>query len=77
MTVSTSLRIPDEMNSRLMALAKETGRSKAFYILKAVDEYLDDLEDIYLADQVIEGIREGKVKIHSAKEVEERLGLGN
>lgn len=77
MSVATPLRLPEEIHARLTELAKETGRSKAFYILKAVEAYLDDLEDIHLADQVMEGIRAGKVKIHSSKEVEKRLDLIN
>lgn len=77
MSVATSLRLPEEINARLTELAKETGRSKAFYILKALEEYLEDLEDIYFADRVKEGIKAGKVKMYSSKEVEKRLGLEN
>lgn len=77
MSVATSLRLPEEMNSRLNELAKETGRSKTFYILKALEEYLEDIEDIYLAEKILEGVRAGRIKVHSSEEVEKRLGLEN
>ena len=32
-------------------LAARTGRSRTFYILAAIREHLDDLEDVYLAEQ--------------------------
>lgn len=48
----TSLRLPEEINARLNTLAQRTGRSKTFYILEAIKEHLDDLEDFYEAQQV-------------------------
>ena len=31
------------------ALAERTGRNKTFYAREAIEEYVDDLEDLYLA----------------------------
>ena len=56
---ATSLRLPDDIGKRLDTLAKETGRSKSYYILEAIREHLDDLEDIYMAEQVLQRIRRG------------------
>ena len=44
-----SIRLPDEINERLDFLARQTGRTKAFYIREALAEMIDDLEDYYLA----------------------------
>ena len=41
-----SLRLPDEISQRLQRLADLTGRSKTFYMIEAIREHLDDLEDI-------------------------------
>lgn len=44
-----SIRVPDDIASRLDELASRTGRSKTFYVREAVLEYLEDMEDYYLA----------------------------
>ena len=46
------IRLPEEIDSRLDNLAKRTSRSKTFYAREAILEYLDDMEDLYLAEQV-------------------------
>lgn len=55
----TSVRLPNEYEQRLDHLAKQTGRSKAFYIKQLIMEHLDDLEDVYLAEQRLEQLRQG------------------
>ena len=51
-----ALRLPPEIEKRLDDLAKLTGRTKSFYARQAILEYIDDLEDLYLAEQ---RVREG------------------
>jgi len=70
-----SIRLPDEINERLDFLARQTGRTKAFYIREALAEIIDDLEDYYLAADILERIRKGKESTHSATEVRKDLGL--
>ena len=60
---------------RLDNLAKRTGRTKTWYIREAIMEHLDDLEDIYLAEQVLERVRRGEEPVTGIDEVERRLGL--
>ena len=55
-----ALRLPTEVEKRLSALAKATGRTKSFYAREAILEHLDDLEDLYLAEQRLLDIRSGK-----------------
>ena len=45
-----AVRLPSEIEDRLDTLAKETGRTKTFYVREAILEHLDDLEDVYLAE---------------------------
>jgi RHH-type rel operon transcriptional repressor/antitoxin RelB len=70
-----SIRLPDEINERLDFLARQTGRTKAFYIREALAEMIDHLEDYYLAADILERIRKGKESTHSATEVRKDLGL--
>ncbi len=44
-----ALRLPADMEKRLDALAKRTGRTKSFYAREAIIEKIEDLEDYYLA----------------------------
>jgi RHH-type transcriptional regulator, rel operon repressor / antitoxin RelB len=46
-----ALRLPVEIEKRLDALAKKTGRSKSFYAREAILRHLEDLEDYHLAER--------------------------
>ncbi|EFI35763.1 CopG domain protein DNA-binding domain protein [Desulfonatronospira thiodismutans ASO3-1] len=71
----TSIRIPDDINRRLTELAEATGRTKAYYIKEALNEYLEDLEDIYLAQKRSEDLRAGRSETYSLEEVGRELGF--
>lgn len=70
-----AIRLPAEVESRLDALAKATGRTKTFYAREAILEYLDDLEGLYLAEQRLIDIRAGKTQTVPLDEVMKRHGL--
>jgi RHH-type transcriptional regulator, rel operon repressor / antitoxin RelB len=72
---AVSLRLPDEVFERLGKLAKQTGRSKTFYMIKAITDHIDDLEDLYLAEQRLIDAQSGKSKTYTLDEVEHNLGL--
>jgi RHH-type transcriptional regulator, rel operon repressor / antitoxin RelB len=44
-----ALRLPPEIEQRLNALAKKTGRSKSYYARQAILRHIEDIEDTYLA----------------------------
>jgi RHH-type rel operon transcriptional repressor/antitoxin RelB len=46
-----ALRLPPDLEARLDALAKKTGRTKSFYAREAIVEHIEDLEDTYLAEE--------------------------
>ena len=73
---AVSLRLPEDISRRLDRLAERTGRSKTFYMLEAIREHIDDLEDLYLAEQRLVANRAGKSKTYTLAEVEQSLGLG-
>ncbi|ABB33775.1 CopG domain protein DNA-binding domain protein [Geobacter metallireducens RCH3] len=70
-----AIRLPEEIETRLDSLAKATGRSKSYYVREALVEYLDDLEDIYLAEKRLEDIRAGRTKTIPLEEVMKEYGL--
>ena len=44
-----AVRLPQEVENRLAALAAKTGRTKTYYARKAILELIEDMEDTYLA----------------------------
>ncbi len=71
----TSIRLPEEVEARLDFLANQTGRTKAYYLREIIERGMDDMEDYYLAADVLERVRKGKEKIHSSDDVRQSLGL--
>ncbi|MGL5114385.1 MAG: type II toxin-antitoxin system RelB family antitoxin [Beijerinckiaceae bacterium] len=67
-----ALRLPTEIEARLEALAKRTGRTKSFYAREAIIEKIEDLEDYYLADLAMTESRGIRYSIH---EVADELGI--
>jgi RHH-type transcriptional regulator, rel operon repressor / antitoxin RelB len=73
--VATSIRLSEKAEQRLDNLAAKTGRTKAFYLRQMIENGLDDLEDYYLAANVLEKVRQGKENTYSSAEVRVDLGL--
>ena len=73
--MTTSIRLAPEADQRLDFLTSQTGRTKAFYLRELVERGLEDLEDYYLAADVLERLRKGQEKPHSAADVRAALGL--
>ena len=73
----TSIRLPREIEERLDALARQTGRTKAFYLREIILEHIDDLEDYYLAARVAEKVRQGREAVFSEEQVRQELGLAD
>jgi len=77
MSKQTAVRLEDETYRRLQALATQTGRTATYYIREAIETHLEDLEDVYLAEQVLERVRHGEERTYTLDEVEQRLGLAD
>ena len=67
-----AIRLPAEVENRLEALARATGRTKTFYAREAILEHLADLEDLYLAEQRLIDIRAEKTQTVPLAEVLKR-----
>ena len=66
-----SLRLSDDVETRLAQLAETTGRTKTFYAKEAIMKYLDEMEDTYIAISRVEN----PGKRLSMADVEAELGL--
>lgn len=49
MSTAISVRLPDELVSKLSEIAEETERPKSFHIQKALESYLTELADLQVA----------------------------
>jgi RHH-type transcriptional regulator, rel operon repressor / antitoxin RelB len=75
MSKQAAVRLSDETFERLQTLAARTGRTATYYIREAVEEKIQDLEDLYLAEEVVRRrMAEGGDDI-SLEELSKRLGL--
>lgn len=72
-----ALRLPPEIENRLDKLAKLTGRSKSYYAREAILQHLDDLEDIYLAEERLADLRAGRSETVPLREMMKRHGVRN
>ena len=75
MGTAVSLRLPEDLKVRLDKLAKRTGRSKTYYMVEAISEKLEDLEDLYLAEARTRDLMAGRSSVYTQEEMEKRLGL--
>ena len=73
--ITVSIRLPEDVSSRLQTLSQRTGRSKTFYMIEAIREHISDLEDLYLAEQCLIDIRSGKDQAIPLKEVMKRYSM--
>jgi len=73
--MALSIRLPGDVEARLKNLAARTGRTKSFYITEAITEHLEDLEDLYLAEQRLSDIRAGRTQPMPLAEVMKQYGL--
>ncbi|NRB11539.1 MAG: CopG family transcriptional regulator [Rickettsiaceae bacterium] len=57
--MTLSIRLDKSLESRLNTLSLKTHRPKSFYVKEALEKYLSELEDIYVAlDRIMESDRE-------------------
>jgi RHH-type rel operon transcriptional repressor/antitoxin RelB len=73
--MTTSIQLSPETEKRLNFLAAQTGRSKSSFLREIIDRGLDDVEDYYLATEVLERVRKGEERLYTADEVRQDLAL--
>lgn len=67
-----SFRIPEEMEKKLEELSKRTEKPKSYFIRKALEEYLEDIEDY--AD-ALDRYTRANAEYLTTEEVKKSLGI--
>jgi RHH-type rel operon transcriptional repressor/antitoxin RelB len=72
-----TIRLPEKMEHRLSELAKETHRTKTYYVKRAIEEFLDDQEDYLLALATWENFEKSGEKPIPFEEILKKYGSEN
>ena len=73
--MATTIVLSPETEERLDFLASETGHSKEFLLNEMIERGMEDVEDYYLAVEVLNRIRSGEELVYTSAEVRLDLGL--
>jgi RHH-type transcriptional regulator, rel operon repressor / antitoxin RelB len=73
--MTIAVRLTDDQQRRLDALAARTGRSRSFYVKEALETHLDELEERFWADDVITDWEASDKKTRPLEELKAELGL--
>ena len=68
-----SIRLDEDLAARLERLARLTGRSKSFYVKQAIENHIENLEDLYFAQQVAKRVAEGRERLIPLEQIEREL----
>ncbi len=71
--MASTIHLVPEAEQRIDSLVARTGRSKDFFLGEIVKRGLEDVEDYYLAAEVLERVREGTEAVYSDAEVRREL----
>ena len=74
LSISISLRLPDDIHEQLEDIAEDTDRSKSYLIKKAIEQYLEEYADYQIA---LDRLNDKDDGIISSKELRKRLAAGN
>jgi RHH-type rel operon transcriptional repressor/antitoxin RelB len=72
-----TIRLPENLEKRLNALASATKRSKSYYVREALERVMEDMEDAYLAESAYEKFIESGKPSKPIDQVERDLGLAD
>lgn len=75
--MATSFRLSPQIEQRLEKLASHTGRSKDSLLRQIIEQGIEDVEDYYIATEVLERVRRGEEQVYSSAEIRSTLGLEN
>jgi RHH-type rel operon transcriptional repressor/antitoxin RelB len=70
-----TVRLPEGLDKKLTQLAKDTHRTKSYYITRAIEEFLKEQEDYLLAMASYEEYLKSGKKSITLEELEKKFGL--
>ncbi len=72
MSITISVRLPEDIANNLADVASETERSKSFHIQKAIEMYLEEFADVQIA---LDRLRDKDDPLISSEELRAEVGL--
>ena len=74
---SITLELSPEMRERIEVRSGAVNHKPERFVLMAIEQYLEDLEDAEDAMRLSEAVARGEEKVYTAEDVRRRLGLGD
>jgi RHH-type transcriptional regulator, rel operon repressor / antitoxin RelB len=72
MSTAISVRIRDDLASKLSEISEETERSKSFHVQKAIEAYLSEIADLQIA---LDRLQDPSDPIVSLENMRKNVGL--
>jgi len=72
-----AVRLSNDIEHRLENLARVSGRTKSYYAREAINSHIENMEDLYLAEQRVLANRACKSRTWTLEEVGRELGMAN
>lgn len=69
MNTRVTLSMPEEMHHLILKHAAEAGAAPDAYMIEVLEQHLEDLHDIALAEAALERIKSGESRVISAQEM--------
>lgn len=73
--MAISIQLDPKTEQRLDHLVATTGKAKSDFLREFIQNGIDDLEDVYLANATVERVRNGSEKVLSSSQLRKALGL--
>jgi len=75
--MTVSIQLQSEIEKKLLSLADRADRPVVSFLQEIIERGIDDIEDGYLASEILQRVDKGQEKTHSTHEVRIALGLGD
>lgn len=73
--MAISIQLDPEIEQRLDHLVANTGKAKSDFLREFIQNGLDDLEEVYLAEATMRRMRNGSEKMLSSNQARKELSL--
>ncbi len=75
--MGTMIELPEKVEFYIDALVDETGHSKEYFIEEILERLVEDIQDYYMAIQVLGRVERVESKTYSDEEARKSLGLAD
>jgi RHH-type rel operon transcriptional repressor/antitoxin RelB len=75
--MTISIELPKDVETKWQMLMANSTRNELSYLTEAVIDYIDDVEDYFIAKQQVEDIKAGKIQTIPIEEIMKEYGMVN